>query len=235
MELFQKVYQYLNLLVRMTLVWLRATMRRAAVTRLFASPPQARWDITAALAFSSDGRFKDITHDFDPATWEEDAEHLTGWRVDKIDLRYTYTSAFGHVSKYRMVLRPGDACIFPPPADGGKRGLGGGHPGIIHAHLVPCSSAVNAKPVNVTERLKKYAGPSKDFHNALGLRVHVADILPLDDWDFVAERFSTLTVVDMHFRKHTFDLASNPEIFLGKHKNASYVPSDNYETAQKEQ
>lgn len=205
--------QTIQLWGNMLLVWLRAWARTCRSWLLPPKPTGPQWSIRTVLAFGKHGLFKDITHDFDPATWEEDIEQITGWPVEKVEVRYVFTSAFSKTSKYRMVLRPGDSCPFPPPSDPGlhsaRRGIG-----IVSAFLEPDPVIADAKSVNVTNRLRKYAGPDKDFHAHWGLKVRCADILPVDDWDFVTQRFKKLSVIDMHFRGHVFDLEENSQIIL---------------------
>lgn len=205
------ILERLFLLGHLGLVWLRSCARAStrAVTRvgarwfpwLVAPPPEPRWEIITALAFARDGRFKEITHGFTPKTWQDDIPELTGWSGDqlqRVEVRYAFISALGKRSKYRMVLRHGDTCpALPPPRPCST------HPQILNATLDPHGEG---SPVDVTNRLRKYAGPSKDFHAAAGLRVHCADILPVDDWDYVSERFRRLVVLDIYFKTHSFDL-----------------------------
>lgn len=191
------------------LVWVRVSVHTAvrALSRWFpwlvAPPPKPRWEITTALAFGRDGEFRELTRrTFTPETWEDYVHTQTQWSpelLQRVEVRYAFISAFGKRAKYRLVLRPGDTCPpLPPPSPTIS------HPPILTATLMPHDGV--GSPVDVTTRLRKYAGPHKDFHAGTGLRVHCEDILPLDDWDYVVERFRHLVVLDMHFKKHVFDL-----------------------------
>lgn len=169
------------------------------------------WTITAALAFCEDsGSFEDISHWFDPFTWEADFDRLIGWDNVRVDVRYIHTSAFGRVSKYRMVVRRGDSCLFPPLV------TSQGPRGVLAARLTPWAHHEGASTVDVTARLIKYAGPSRDFHRGQGLKVRPLDCFPCDDHEALAARFETLTIVDAAaFQEHVFPLADNPSISLG--------------------
>lgn len=171
------------------------------------------WRITAALAFCDDtGEFRDVSHWFYPEDWEDDADVLLGWGSVRVDVRYTHTSPFGKVTKYRMVLRKGDACIFPPRLAPAATGLKGPR-GVLAARLEP--GVPDASPVDVTSRIIKYAGPARDFHAGQGLAVRPLDCFPCDDHDALAERFASLVIVDgATFREHAFSLADDVAIVL---------------------
>jgi hypothetical protein len=187
---------YCRVKIRLAWQWL------LSFVRTHTAPPD--WTITAAYAFDDEGRFMDVSAVFQPTDqWAQDTEEYTTWPVSKVEIRYT--SRLG--VKYRMILRPGTPCPFPPDLSG-PRGMG-----FVSAVFLP-SSVPDAKPIDVTHRLRKYAGPLKDFHAHAGLTVRASDILPMDDWDFFTERFKKLVVTDMHFKRHVFLLDSNPEICL---------------------
>lgn len=169
------------------------------------------WTIQAAYAFDDEtGNFQDITAWFRPETWEEDVAFLE-WKEPRIDVRYTRCSPFGKVSKYRMVLRPGKACLFPPPPQPSN-----GVRGIISATLEPFAHIEGAKSVDVTTRLTKYAGPYKDFHSGQGLSIRPLDCFPFDDPEALSQRFETLTIMDasnlVSQDIHEFKLAENKDI-----------------------
>lgn len=180
------------------------------VYRHVRSKSTPEWRITAALAFCEDsGAFKDITHMFFPEMWEEDVDTFLGWKRARIDVRYIHTSKFGKVTKYRMVLRPGDPCVFPPSLETTPRGPRG----VLAARLDPL--VPDAMPVDVTGRIIKYAGPARDFHAGQGLSVRPLDCFPCDDHDALPERFQALVVIDAaSFREHVFPLDANPPIAL---------------------
>jgi hypothetical protein len=73
-----------------------------------------------------------------------------------------------------------------------------------------------AKQVDVTQRLKKYAGPNKDFYESQGLGVRVLDCFPFDDPDHLAERFESLSILDtsrlLRQEMCVFSLKDNPRI-----------------------
>lgn len=180
------------------------------VHRHVRSKSTPEWRITAALAFCEDsGAFRDITHAFFPDGWEEDVDAFLGWKRVRIDVRYIHTSQFGKVTKYRMVLRPGDTCVFPPRLETTSRGPRG----VLAARLDPLVS--DARPVDVSGRIIKYAGPARDFHAGQGLCVRPLDCFPCDDHDALPERFQALVITDAaSFREQVFPLDANPPIAL---------------------
>ncbi len=188
--------------------WIKAHLH-FHVTRKATAVPE--WQITSALAFCEDtGDFRDISAWFHPDDWEEDVDTFLGWKRVRIDVRYIHTSAFGKTTKYRMVLRNGDTCPFPPAAPGPGTGLRG----VLAARLVP--GVPEATSVDVTARLIKYAGPARDFHASCGLSVRPLDCFPCDDHDALADRFAALAIVDAAtFQEHEFSLVDNPPIRLG--------------------
>lgn len=150
---------------------------------------------------------------FDPITWESDIGVWTGWRRFRVEVRYTYRSR-----KYRMVLRAGNPCPFPPYEEPEVPSF---HlpSGVIAAKLQgPNGSGVET---DVTRRVHKYRGPRGDFHEGLGLTVRLQDMFPFDDHDDNAARFSHLRVIDHWGRYRDLPYASNPEMLPWKR-----LPSD---------
>lgn len=199
--------------IHLALFWTRTRVRTLLkwLVSLFRSAcPPIDWNIVAVYAFNDEGRFMDVTTMFDPARkdWDQAVSQYTGWPISKVEVRYV--SRVG--TKYRMVLRPGDSCPFPPSLTC-ARGKG-----FLSATIVPDSGIPGAKPVDVTARLRKYAGPLRDFHAHSGCSVRASDVLPMDDWDYVTQRFKKLVVTDLHFKRHVFLLGSDPEIRLDDEK-----------------
>lgn len=143
-----------------------------------------------------------------PGTWEQDIRDLTGWEAFRVEVRYT----FRH-KKYRMVLHPGDACVFPPykePAAPACRLP----KGVLSARLQgrPGSDI----DTDVTARVMKYQGPRGDFHAGLGLHVRVHEMFPFDDNVDNGARFTHLRIMDTMARLHDLPFASNPVVGLAK-------------------
>ena len=158
-------------------VWLKATWR----SRLGAHDDYHRPKIVNVFAFSDDGEsYRDITREFHAETWERDVKALTGWTHYRVEIRYTM-----HKRKFRMLLRPGDTCKWPPPHEHAMKGPRG----IFSATL----SGKNGARRDVTKRLAKYCGPHGDFHQQI---VHVHDCFPFDDCEYEAEVFETLRIID---------------------------------------
>ena len=100
--------------------------------------------------------------------------------------------------KFRMVLRPGDVCVFPPPPRG--RGF---------PLAVLAATLHGGVEVDVTRRVLKYQGATRDFH---GTHVTVRDMFPFDDHDDNAERFSHLQVIDTLARTHRINYMSDESV-----------------------
>lgn len=177
------------------------------------------WRITTAMAFCvggfdgvRDGECRDISDWFIPNDdWEKDVNDFLGWPGVRVEFRYVHTSAFGKTTKYRMILRNGDRCVFPPPPM-----VPGTSPrGVLAARLVPRADAADASPVDVTARVIKYAGPARDFYRAQGLAVCPLDCFPFDDPDALVERFAALTIIDAAtFQEREFPLDENQPMCL---------------------
>ena len=143
---------------------------------------------------------------FNPETWEDDVRALTGWVRFRAEVRYV----FRH-KKYRMVLHPGDACVFPPyeePAAPACRLP----KGVLSARLQgPPGSGIDT---DVTHRIMKYQGPRGNFHADLGLHVRMHDMFPFDDQDDNRERFTHLRIIDTMARMCDLPYALNPRVTM---------------------
>lgn len=143
---------------------------------------------------------------FDSSTWDQDVRDMTGWDRFRVEVRYVLRQ-----KKYRMILRPGDACDFPPykePAVPACRLP----KGVLSARLQgPPGSEIDA---DVTSRVLKYQGPRGDFHAGLGLKTHVHDMFPFDDHQDNCARFSHLRVMDTMARIIDVPYEDNPVMTL---------------------
>jgi len=255
-DYLRRLWTTVRLCEQLALAWIKSTFRAR-----FGSPAP-EWTLQSAHAVcDASADFLDVTPFFDAASWEEDVHRVSGWDRFRVDVRYHHTSRYGKISKYRMVLRNGDDCPFPPPPL--KRGVGGPR-GVLMAKLIPHDvsgdhstglsgdhstglsgdhstglsgdhstdlsgdhstdlsgdPSVNqdlasppAREVDVTGRLLKYAGPDKDFHAGVGLRVRVLDCFPFDNTDMLRARFACLHVTDAAtFKTHEFSLKDDPEL-----------------------
>ena len=146
---------------------------------------------------------------FSPDTWEADAMDATGWGRVRLEVRYTMAGC-----KYRMVLRPGDVCVFPPPP---RRATSMGFPlAVLTAMLEDHDGTTD---VDVTTRVLKYAGPNRDFH---GTRVRVRDLFPFDDHDDAFLRTPFLKVFDTLARTTKIPYMSEDHVLhapWGSHAN----------------
>lgn len=137
-----------------------------------------------------------------PDTWEQDVRAVTGFSEFRVELRYV----FRH-KRYRMVLRPGDSCQFPPYQDASAPACRLPK-GVLSARLQgPVGSGIDC---DVTARVLKYQGPRGDFHAGLGLRVALHDMFPFDDHADNAARFTHLRVLDTMARVHDLPYDDNP-------------------------
>lgn len=139
---------------------------------------------------------------FDSSTWEQDVRDMTGWSRFRVEVRYVLRQ-----KKYRMILRPGETCAFPPyqePAAPACRLP----KGVLSARLQgPKGSDIDA---DVTSRVLKYQGPRGDFHAGLGLKTYVHDMFPFDDHQENSTRFSHLRVMDTMARVTDLPYEDNP-------------------------
>lgn len=136
------------------------------------------------------GEDKNVTKAFQAKEWEESVRVASGWFTQKLraDVRY-----MAHGKKYRFVLRPGDTCRLTDVPERHR----GAPKGVMAAELVGDEATVN-----ITRRVLKYQGPSKDFHRGMDLRVGVTDLFPFDDPHELRLNFHALRVVDAHARVH---------------------------------
>jgi hypothetical protein len=150
----------------------------------------------------------DVTLAFDPDAWAGGAwEALARAAAPpdfganaRVEVRY---AAAG--KKFRLVLRPGDAFQWPPydaprPACRMPRG-------VLSAEL---KGHDRADSVDVTSRVKKYAGPHADFYAGKGLRVRLRDMFPSDA--AMRARFRCLRVVYANLRVREFGFQLDPII-----------------------
>lgn len=193
-------WQYVQLALVGAAAWLRVRLCTAkrrddwAVYRVYAfeEPDNLDKNADAGDVRLDEHKFHELpARFFDPETWESDTQDATGWDRVRVEVRYRHGNG-----KYRMVLRPGDTCVFPPPAK--PRGF----------HLAVLAASLHGKSVDfdVTRRVLKYQGANKDFH---GTRVTVRDMFPFDDHDDNAVRFSHLRVMDTTARVRTIPYLSN--------------------------
>jgi hypothetical protein len=171
------------------------------------TPPESDWKITKVLAFSEDEDdlgnvpdpdFSDVTEWFSFEMWENDVEDVfPEWTKWKLEVRYTHRD-----EKLRHVIRPGDSMDWPPSHPDATEHEHKLHEltkkpsGILSASLVPRPGIEGAKEVNITNRLRKYAGTTRDFGTSSEVRAH--DIFPIDDNVYTAERFDAIRIIKTH-------------------------------------
>jgi hypothetical protein len=150
----------------------------------------------------------DVTHVFDPETWAGGAWEAFARAAAppdfaanaRVEVRY---AAGG--KKFRLVLRPGDAFDWPPYA--APRPACRLPRGVLSAELLGHD---RADRVDVTARVKKYAGPHADFYAGKGLRVRLRDMFPSDA--AMRARFRCLRVVYASLRVREFGFQLDPVI-----------------------
>ncbi len=143
---------------------------------------------------------------FCPETWERDIQDLTGWDAIRVEIRYILRH-----KKYRLVLRPGDTCTFPPYPEPAAPALRLPR-GVLSARLQGAPGS--GIDTDITPRVLKYQGPKGDFHAGLGLKVRLFDMLPFDDHADNALRFTHLRLVDTNARITDFPYGGNPVMSL---------------------
>lgn len=164
-----------------------ATWRVSVVQRYLLASPYSLLKVVALN--EDDGTDATVTVAFEPARWEDSVRAFTGWATQKLRVEVRYLS---HGHKYRAVLRPGDAFETPEALERHR----GGPKGVMAAELVGPDGLV----VDVTRRVHKYQGPTKDFHSGKGLRVSVLDMFPMDDTAELLDHFTVLRIVDARAR-----------------------------------
>ena len=180
--------------VRYAWAFLKAAWRFYIVARFLHNTDFA---VYKALAINEDtSECAKVTAVFDRENWENSVRIATGWTTPRIraDVRY-----MAHGRKYRLVLRPGDACAFAAVPERHR----GGPKGVMAAMLRARGDLVG---VDITRRVLKYQGPNKDFHSAMNLKVGVLDMFPYDDAEELKDYFHTLYVVDAQARTHIMPL-----------------------------
>jgi len=198
---WKKAMCVLKLAVLMVKSWVRPWLPASATT---AHGPRA-YRVYVFNEGPGEGFHRELpTRYFDPATWESDAAELTGWKRFRMEVRYM----FRH-KKYRMVLRHGDVCTFPPYQDSAAPACRLPK-GVLSARLQgPRGSDIDC---DVTTRVLKYQGPRGDFHAGLGLKVRLQDMFPFDDQADNAARFTHLRVLDTMARVLDMPYGDNPEV-----------------------
>ena len=173
------------------------------------APPDSSWKMTKVLAFSEDDPlddvfgdvpdpdFADVTEWFCIDSWENDVkETFPDWTKWKLEIRYKHNG-----EKFRHIIRPGDPLEWPPSHPSATEH---GHKlheltkpsGILSASLVPRPDVEGAKEVNITHRLRKYAGVTRDFGTSSDVRAH--DVFPVDDNAHTAQRFDAIRIIKTH-------------------------------------
>ena len=138
----------------------------------------------AFLDPTNDRRWENIVRGVIPSVW-------THYRVE---IRYERGG-----KKYRHIVRPGQPLTFP------KRQPFGGTARVVLARLMPREDAhPPSRAVDITARALKYAGPGNSFDN-----VRLTDMLPFDDHEDNATRFSCVRFIDGTFR--SWDVPYDPE------------------------
>ncbi len=131
-----------------------------------------------------------------------DVRSKLGWEKYRIEMRYMF-----HGKKYRAVYRHDDEQDFPP-----KRAMKMViAPKVVSACLI---RRADGKHIDVTDRVRKYLGPDRDFHAKIGLYVRVQDMFPFDDHDDNAERFEALGVWLSTGKYLEFGYADNDVVLL---------------------
>lgn len=180
-EALRRAYQW----ARYAWVMLVATWRVSVLQRYLCT--RSLWVYKAVAINEADGSDANVTKTFTPEAWEATVRLVTGWESAplRVDVRYL---SYGR--KYRLILRPGDACAFAEFPERHR----GGPKGVMAAELVGEDDVV----VDITRRVLKYQGPAKDFHAGMGARVGVTDMFPYDDAQELRANFGELRVIDAH-------------------------------------
>jgi hypothetical protein len=126
-----------------------------------------------------------------------DVRDAIDWDEYRIDVRYTYRG-----NKYRVLYRQDDDVPFPLP-----RSMG-----IVVAPKLASACLVrkdDGREIDVTERVRKYMGPDRDFYKKHGLYVRVQDMFPFDDHEDNADRFQCVRLYMSTGKRLEFDYGSN--------------------------
>lgn len=199
--MFTDVFESILLSVK-TIYTMAAMYAHLQARRLLLLSPEINpaWHIHKAFVIhDTKGDYLEITHWFEPETWESDiTEELPAWGTDwHLEVRYS----LGPQRKFRSVVRPGQVFQWPPlsveDAISHYHEIKGPQ-GILSAQLVPHGHLGDATPVDITRRVKKYAGPLGDFK---GSCVGAQDIFPSDDNEWNAERFAYVRMICADFGK----------------------------------
>ena len=102
----------------------------------------------------------------------------------RIEIRYTV-----HGKKFRVIVRKDDAVHFPIRKELGLRA----EFDVTHAFLLPHEG----HHIDVTNRVKKYAGQNGDFNAHAGSFLFVSDMFPYHDVD----DYARLMLLDEHSEK----------------------------------
>jgi hypothetical protein len=122
--------------------------------------------------------------------WKDFAKHH-GCIKPRLEVRYTHASR-----KYRMVLRDDDVDVsWPPYTDPIDS------PGIFKLTLVATIHYADGSKKNVTNRVRKYQGPTLTFHKDLGIQCRVRDMFPFAclDHDEQAYTLEVMTFTGKRF------------------------------------
>lgn len=186
-----------------------------------AAAGQQDWAVQRALVLCDErppGRIDDLDDDeptepdecVDATTaWDPDAWAGDGWEAAaraaapefahlRVELRYVVGGR-----KHRVVLRPGDCLDWPLYA--------AARPGCRLPRGVLSAVLVGRHPgdvVDVTSRVKKYAGPHADFYASKGLRVRLRDLFPADA--AMGLRFKCMRVMFADLRVREFGFGLDP-------------------------
>lgn len=150
----------------------------------------------------------DATTAFDPDAWADDGWELLAREAApelarlRAELRYVVGGR-----KHRVVLRPGDRLDWPlyETSRPGCRLPRGVMSAVLVGHAA-------GDRVDVTARVRKYAGPHADFYASKGLRVRLRDMFPSDSG--MGSRFRCLRVVFAGLQVRDFGFELDPIIAL---------------------
>jgi hypothetical protein len=149
-----------------------------ALLRWWYGTPDKNARVVRVLAFDADDvRVEYLAWDpakFAPA-WEEHVRQVTNFEPGRLEIRILQNQR-----KRRVVLYPGTPCDPEFPVQ--TKAV------IVNATLMPRAADPDAKRVDVTKRVRKYAG------NALQ---SISHMFPFDDPDDIMERWSHIRMLDL--------------------------------------